>query len=116
MFNVKGQVNKQICAVAVIIAQFYCATIALVHDHEANLSFAMVVLAYSMICLFSFLNLIYVRDFDCLQVNFTPLALSVAGIIQIISGSNSIAMYGLTVSLAADSYFALRFKEGEDKI
>jgi hypothetical protein len=36
-----------------------------------------------MICLFSFINVTYVRDFDALQVNFTPLILSIAGVMAL---------------------------------
>jgi len=48
---------------------------------QGNLS--IIVLSYSLICLFAFFNVTYVRDFDALQINFTPMALSIAAIISL---------------------------------
>jgi len=114
MFNVTGQLNKQLCAVAVIFAQAYFATMSLLYSN-GHLCFSIIALSYSLICLFSFLNLTYVRDFDALQVNFVPVVLSVAGIVAFNLGS-SVSMAGLVLSLVADSYFALRFKTHTDAI
>ena len=72
-------------------------------------------MAYSLICLFSFFNIYYVRDFEALQVNITPIILSIAGSIAIQSNF-SIPILGMILALIADSYYALRFKDEEDFI
>jgi len=82
MFNVQGQINKQLCSVATIFAMVFFSLAGIVQSSDHR-SFAIIVLAYSLICLFSFLNLTYVRDFDCIQVNFTPMVLSIAGVISL---------------------------------
>lgn len=78
-------------------------------------SLAILVLTYSLICLFAFFNLTYIRDFDAIQINATPMVLSVAGILSIL-GHFDICTLGMTISLMFDGYFALRFKENSDKI
>lgn len=45
-------------------------------------AFNIMVLIYSFIALFSFLNLSYVRDFDAIQVNITPIIMSVIGLLN----------------------------------
>lgn len=70
---------------------------------------------YCAISMFSFFNLAYVRDFDALQVNFTPLVLSICGIMTLTRTYDFLLM-GMVISLLADSYFALRYKEKDDKI
>lgn len=65
--------------------------------------------------MFSFFNLTYVRDFDALQVNFTPLMLSICGLLTL-QRTYDFLLLGMVISLLADSYFALRFKEKTDKI
>lgn len=78
-----------------------------------NLS--MIVFVYSLICLFAFFNVTYVRDFDALQINFTPIVLSIAGIISL-QRDFQYSKLGMTIALIADAYFALRFKERGDEI
>jgi hypothetical protein len=56
-----------------------------------------------------------VRDFDALQINFTPMVLSVAGILSLMREFNYTTL-GVTLGLLFDSYFAMRFKDGEDNI
>ena len=73
------------------------------------------VLAYSVICLFAFFNLTYVRDFDAIQINATPMILSVMGILAIMTQFD-ICSLGMSVALVADGYFALRYKDNSDKI
>ena len=70
----------------------------------------MVVFTYSAICLFSFFNVTYVRDFEALQVNFTPIMLAVCGIVAL-ERQYDFYLFCMVLSLLADSYFALRFKE-----
>jgi len=45
-----------------------------------NYLFSSAVLCYSLICLATFLNVTYIRDFDAIQVNITPIILAIAGI------------------------------------
>jgi hypothetical protein len=65
--------------------------------------------------MFSFLNIIYVRDFEAIQVNFTPIVLSIAGLIALVQNF-SYPLLGMIVALVADSFFAIRFKENNDAI
>lgn len=65
--------------------------------------------------MFSYFNVAYVRDFDALQVNFTPLVLTVCGIVGM-QKSFDFYLLGMVLALIADSYFALRFKDHSDKI
>lgn len=82
---------------------------------EEHLGLSIVVFVYSMVSLFAFMNLTYVRDFDALQINFTPMALSIISTIHLMRASD-FTLIGMTISLLADSYFALRFKDNSDKI
>lgn len=112
LFNEQSKVFKQISAISVIFCLIYFSLVGVV-SNTGNLS--MIVFVYSMICLFSFFNVTYVRDFDALQINFTPMVLTVAGIISL-QREFDYSKLGMTVALLADSYFALRFKEKEDGI
>lgn len=96
-----------------IFAQLYFSLAALTMGSDSSL--AITVLAYSMICLFSFMNVYYVRDFDVVQINFTPITLAIVGITSIM-GSFDYTTLGMTLSLIADSYYALRYKETSDSI
>jgi len=62
LFNAKGQTTKVLAAASVIFAQLYFSLAALIMGNESSL--AITVFAYSTICLFSFMNVSYVRDFD----------------------------------------------------
>jgi len=114
LFNITGQLNKQLCAVGTIFGLMYFSLLSIAQS-EFHLSFSIIVLSYSLICLFSFMNLTYVRDFDCIQVNFTPVILSVTGIIAL-NIEYSHTMLFMTMTLITDAYFALRFKTYSDKI
>jgi hypothetical protein len=103
-------VFKQISAIAVIFCLINFSLIGVVAK-QGTLS--IIVLAYSLICLFSFFNVTYVRDFDALQINFTPMALSIAAILSL-SKDFDYATLGMTLALLSDSYFALRFKGSAD--
>ena len=61
------------------------------------------------------MNLTYVRDFDCLQVNATPIVLGTLALLSC-SSEASFTMVGMAVSLLADAYFALRYAEDTDEI
>lgn len=81
LFNAKGQTTKVLAGASVIFAQLYFSLAALTMGNDSSL--AITVLAYSMICLFSFINVSYVRDFDVVQINFTPITLALVGITSI---------------------------------
>ena len=97
-----------------IFAQIYFSLAAFIMGSEAQ-SLAIIVLAYSAICLFSFLNVSYVRDFDVVQINVTPISLALIGLTTVM-GNFDYATLGMTLSLIADSYYALRYKETTDLI
>lgn len=61
------------------------------------------------------MNVSYVRDFDVLQINFTPITLALIGTTSIM-GQFDYTTLGMTLSLIADSYYALRYKETSDHI
>lgn len=108
------QSKKAIAAITVIFAQliFSLSSIQVCNEH---MSYSLVVLTYCMISMFSFFNVTYVRDFDALQVNFTPILLTICGIVAL-QRQYDIFLLGMVISLAADSYFAVRFKDNSDKI
>ena len=112
LFNEQLKVFKQISAITVIFCMLYFSLVGTI-TKQGNLS--IIVLVYSLICLFSFFNVTYVRDFDALQINFTPMALSVAGIISL-QRDFDFAVLGMTLALLADTYFAMRFKSEDDSI
>jgi hypothetical protein len=87
---------------------------AIVMGNE-SMCLAMIVFAYSVICLFSFMNVSYVRDFEVVQINFTPISLAVFGLTNVM-GRFDFATLGMTLALVFDSYYALRFKETSDSI
>ena len=100
--------------ISVILLQIYFSLIEIINLGD-NQCYSYLVLAYSLICLFSFFNVYYVRDFEALQVNVTPIVLSIAGLIGIQSNF-SYPILGMVLALVGDSYYALRFKEEEDFI
>lgn len=106
--------SKAITATVVILAQFYFSITTIIKS-DLHRSYGVVVLMYSLVCLFSFVNATYVRDFDAIQVNFTPIVLSIAGILAMQKGFEVIA-FGTVFACIADSYFAMRFKEESDSI
>jgi hypothetical protein len=61
------------------------------------------------------MNVSDVRDFDVVQINVTPITLAIVGLTSVM-GNADIATLGMTLSLIADSYFALRYKETSDSI
>ena len=97
-----------------IFAQLYFSMASIVMGNESQ-ALAITVLAYSLICLFSFLNVSYVRDFEVIQINFTPISLAVVGLLNIMSRFD-FATVGMTLALMADGYFALRYKENSGSI
>jgi hypothetical protein len=74
---------------------------------ENNL-FSGCVLLYSLICLFTFFNITYVRDFDVMQVNIVAILLAVLAINLSIHQEFSYGLSGMTCTLIVDSFYALR--------
>ena len=83
--------------------------------NKGSSAMGLAVFSYSAICLFSFINVAYVRDFDVVQMNFTPISLALIGLTSV-AGDYDFATIGMTIALMADSYFALRYKEASDCI
>jgi len=118
MFNDMKQVNKAIAAVTVIFVMFFFSLSALTmqllenkkSDHQ---SLTLVIFSYALICMFSYFNVTYVRDFDAIQVNITPLVLTFCGLVTLMRGYD-FYLIGMVISLIADSYCALRFSENHD--
>lgn len=120
MFNDMKQVNKAIAAVSVIFVMFFFSLSCLItqfleQKNTSNQSLTLVIFTYSVICMFSYFNVAYVRDFDAIQVNFTPLLLTICGLVKL-QNSYDFYMLGMVLSLLADSYCALRFSENHDQI
>lgn len=114
MFDVEGQMWKQIAAASVIFALLQFSVIGLIGGSMRG--FAMLVFIYSISTLFSFFNVAYARDLDVIQVNFTPLFLATMGGLILLAGDWGYSTMGMSVALAADGYFGLRFDEDSDKI
>lgn len=101
-------------AVSVIFALVYFSLAGSIMKQDA---LSIIVFVYSMICLFSFVNVTYVRDFDALQINFVPIALSLMAMSQLHHSENyEFCQVGILVALIADSYFAIRYQESSDEI
>ena len=75
----------------------------------------MIVSVYSLISLFSMINCTYVRDFDALQVNITPLLLFVSCTVAALTNP-TISAIGMAVCTGFDSYFGLRYRDNTDVI
>lgn len=90
-----------------IFTQFYFS-INVAMRSDLHRSYGVIGMIYSLICLFSYFNISYVRDFDTVQVNFTPIILSIAGVLALQKGFE-VMLFGMVASLMADSYFGLRF-------
>lgn len=56
LLNVRGQMKKQLAAVFVIALQFFFSMVGLV-DSNNHQALSMITLVYSLICLFSMLNI-----------------------------------------------------------
>ena len=65
LFNEMDSINKQLVAIAVILALFQFSIVDMLMNGQNNL-FSATVLCYSLISLCTFLNLTYIRDFDVL--------------------------------------------------
>lgn len=65
LFNVRGQLRKQLSALFVIASMFFFSLMGLFDDNNHQ-SLSMITMVYSLICAFSMGNISYVRDFDAL--------------------------------------------------
>ncbi len=97
-----------------IFLQLYLSMVEIVNLDKHH-CFSIMVLSYSLICMFSFFNAIYIRDFEAIQVNITPIILSIAGLIALLQNF-TYPLLGMIIALIADSFFAIRFKENIDVI
>lgn len=78
---------------------------------------SLTVFVYSIICLFSYFNLTYVRDFDALQINFIPMVLSLISVLEIMhSTAAGFSLIGMTATLLVDSYFAMKYQKSTDNL
>jgi len=64
----------------------------------------------------TFFNFTYIRDFDALQVNASPIIMALFGIHLAISEGFTYSLGGTTLALISDSFFALRYQEMSDSI
>lgn len=81
-----------------------------------NEAFSILTLLYSFIALFSYFNVSYVRDFDALQVNATPMMLATVGAFNCMTHGYNYSSIGMTLSLIMDSYFAMRYRDDREHI
>ena len=84
--------------------------------NEQNTLFSGAVACYSLICLWSFLNLSYIRDFDALQVNFMPVMLAIISINLLMKQGFKYSLVGMTLALIMDANFALRYEKKQDTL
>lgn len=94
--------------------QIYFSALGLISKRE-HFALSMMVFVYSIITLFTFFNVAYVRDFEAVTVNFTTYVLAVASVLSS-QYSYDVTILGMSFALLADSYFALRFKSDSDQI
>jgi len=87
--------------------------IGVVNNRESQ-TFCIITLTYGLICLFSFFNLTYVRDLDALQINFTPVLLTIMALLN--HNSSDYILMCLTFVLMSDAYFGIRYREHSDEI
>jgi len=104
---------KTMSAVSVIFAMTYFSLAGSILKGDA---LSITVFTYSMICMLSFLNISYIRDFDALQVNMVPIILALAATYELRTQQNGFCLIGMAVTLYADSYFAIRYQESNDMI
>ena len=63
------------------------------------------------------MNVTYIRDFDVLQTNVVPVALSMMALSSLIQSTTyDFCHVGIVAALIADSYFAMRYHESSDDI
>ena len=114
LFNQSDNTQKQLLGAATIFSMVYFSMVQVVMAQD-TLSIA--VFVYATICLFSYFNVTYVRDFDALQVNFAPVVLSLVAIIEVLHAETlGFSLAGMTIALLADSYFAMKYQKSSDEL
>lgn len=107
LFNKNKNAQKQLFGAAIIFSMVYFSMVEVVMTQD---TFSITVFVYSVICLFSYFNVTYVRDFDALQINFVPILLATIAMIQVMHYSTlGFSAVGMTATLLADSYFAMKY-------
>jgi len=91
-------------AISVIFALLHFSFVGIWFGESS--AFSIVIAVYSLICMFSFFNVSYVRDFDVLQVNIVPMILTLCSLVQFHKAGFEYAISGMTIMLTADSYLS----------
>jgi len=114
LFNNGTNTQKQLFGAAIIFAMAYFSMVESVMTQD---TLSISVFVYSMICLFSFFNVTYVRDFDAMQINFVPIVLSIIAMIEVMHSSTlGFSLVGMTTALIADSYFAMKYQSASKQL
>lgn len=107
LFNGCDNVQKQLFGASIIFSMLYFSMAEVIMTQD---TFSITVFVYSLICLFSYFNITYVRDFDALQINFVPIMLATIAMIQVMHSSTvGFSLIGMTTTLLVDSYFAMKY-------
>jgi hypothetical protein len=107
LFNGCDNVQKQLFGASIIFSMLYFSMAEVIMTQD---TFSITVFVYSLICLFSYFNITYVRDFDALQINFVPIMLATIAMIQAMHSSTvGFSLIGMTTTLLVDSYFAMKY-------
>jgi hypothetical protein len=113
LFN-ECNAQKQLIGAVIIFSMVYFSMVEVVMTQD---TFSITVFVYSIVCLFSYFNVTYVRDFDALQINFVPIMLATIAMIQAMNSSAlGFSMIGMTATLLADSYFAMKYQASCEKL
>ena len=114
LFNSGKNTQKQLFGAAIIFAMVYFSLVETVMTHD---TLSISVFVYSVICMFSYFNVTYVRDFDAMQINIVPIVLTIIAMIEVMhSSSLGFSLVGMTTALLADSYFAMKYQSSSDKL
>jgi hypothetical protein len=114
LFNKSDSAQKQLFGAAIIFALVYFSIVQVVMAQD---TLSITVFVYAIICLFSYFNVTYVRDFDALQVNFVPVVLSLVSMIEAIhSNTLGLSLAGMTTTLLADAYFAMKYQKSSNEL
>ena len=114
LFNSGKNTQKQLFGAAIIFAMVYFSLVETVMTQD---TLSISVFVYSVICLFSYFNVTYVRDFDAMQINIVPIVITIIAMIEVMhSSSLGFSLVGMTTALLADSYFAMKYQSSSDKL
>jgi len=84
LFNSGKNTQKQLFGAAIIFAMVYFSLVETVMTQD---TLSISVFVYSVICLFSYFNVTYVRDFDAMQINIVPIVLTIIAMIEVMHSS-----------------------------